>query len=141
MAGKPRSHRRDLAIRKQRHDPPSLQITHDCSIAVVLSERPVINTGNDERIGAWAGSSADHPQQGIVAYRQHQPLSEARRRPAAECQTQMVDNIFQPCRPARPHWDNAVAEPLGENPPPTMRYLTDEPARNHPKAHFPAGAG
>ena len=53
----------------------------------------------------------------------------------------MVDDAFQPCCPARPDWDNIVAEPLGKNSPPTMRHLTDEPARDHPEAYLPARAG
>jgi hypothetical protein len=52
----------------------------------------------------------------------------------------MVDNIFQPCRSARPDRHNAVAEPLGENSPPTMRDLTDESPRDYPETDLSAGA-
>ncbi len=98
---KPSLHRCDLAIGKQRHDPPPLQVTDNRSIAVVSSESPIVNAGDDDRISPWAASSAHDPQQGIVAHRQHQPLGEACRWPTAKCQAEMVDDIFQPCRPAR----------------------------------------
>jgi hypothetical protein len=140
-SGEPGSHRCDLAIRKQRYDPPSLQIAHDGSVTVILPESPVINAGDSQRTGSWAGSSADDPQQGVVAHGQHQPLGETRRRSAAERQAQMMDDIFQPCRPARPGWENIVAEPLGENTSPAIRHPTDKTARDHPKAHLLASAG
>ena len=44
--GKPGSHRGDLAIRKQRHNPPSLQIAHDCAVTLILPESPVILPGS-----------------------------------------------------------------------------------------------
>jgi hypothetical protein len=47
----------------------------------------------------------------------------------------MVDDAFQPCRPARPGRENIVPEPFSENPPPTMRYFANEPSRDHAEAH------
>jgi hypothetical protein len=51
----------------------------------------------------------------------------------------MVDDIFQPRRPARSGWENIITKPLGKNAPPTMRHLTDEAAGDHPKAYLLAG--
>jgi hypothetical protein len=102
---------------------------------------PVVNARNDQRISPWAGSSADNPQQGVVADRQHQPLGEARCRPATERQAQMMDDIFQPGRPARPGRENIIAEPLGEDTLRTMRHRADEPARDHPEVYLLTGAG
>jgi len=53
----------------------------------------------------------------------------------------MMDDAFQPCRPARPGRQNIVTEPLGENPSATMRDLTDEPPRSHSKPYLSARAG
>jgi len=53
----------------------------------------------------------------------------------------MVDDAFQPCRPARPGRENIVPEPFSENPPPTMRNLANEPPRDHAEAYFLAGTG
>src|SRR6185437_15288608 len=75
-----------------------------------------------------------------VAHRQHQPFGEARGRPAAERQTQMVDDIVQPCCPARPDWENIIAEPFGKNTPPAMRHLTHEPAGDDPEVYWLARA-
>jgi hypothetical protein len=48
----------------------------------------------------------------------------------------MVDDAFQPCRPARPGRENIVPEPFSENPPSTMRYLANEPSRDHAEAYL-----
>jgi hypothetical protein len=87
-------------------DPPPLQIAHDCAVAMVLAEGPVVNAGDDQGLRSQAGSPPNNPQQGVIAHRQHQSLGEARCRSAAECQPQMVDDAFQPCRPARPGREN-----------------------------------
>jgi hypothetical protein len=107
---------------------------------MVLAEGPVVNAGDDQGLRSQAASSPNNPQQGVIAHRQHQSLGEARCRSAAECQPQMVDDAFQPCRPARPGWENIVTEPFSKNPPPTMRHLTNEPPRDHPQAYLLAGA-
>jgi hypothetical protein len=48
----------------------------------------------------------------------------------------MVDDAFQPRRPARPGCENIVTEPFSKNPPPTMRHLTNEPPRDHQEAYL-----
>jgi hypothetical protein len=53
----------------------------------------------------------------------------------------MVDDAFQPYRPARPGGENIVPEPFSENPPPTMRYLANKPPRDHAEAYLLAGTG
>jgi hypothetical protein len=108
---------------------------------MVLTECPVINAGNDQGLRPQAGSSPDDSQQGVVAHWQHQPLGETCCRLAAERQTQMMDDIFQPCRPARPGRENIIAEPFGKNLPPTMPILANEPPRDNPKLNFLPGAG
>ena len=65
--GKPSLHRCLLTVGQQRHDPPPLQIADDCSVAIVPAEGPVIDARNDQRLAPSAGSSADDPQQGVVA--------------------------------------------------------------------------
>lgn len=136
VVGKPSPHRCNLAIWEQGYDPPPLQIAHDCSVAMVLAKSPVVNASDDQRLRSRAGSSPNNSQQSIIAHRQHESLGEARCRPAAECQPQMVDDAFQPCRPARAGRENFVPEPLSENPPPTMRYLANESSRGHAEAYL-----
>jgi hypothetical protein len=99
-------------------------------------ESPVINADDDQRLRFRAASSPNNPQQSVVAHRQHQSLGEARCRPAAECQPQMVNDAFRPCRPARPGRENIVPELFSENPPPTMRYFANEPSRDHAEAYL-----
>jgi hypothetical protein len=94
-----------------------------------------------QRIGSWRRPPSYNPKQRIVADRQHQSFGEARCWSAAKCQPQMVDDVFQPCRPARPGRKNIVPEPLSKNPPPAMRHLANEPSRDHAEAYFFACTG
>jgi hypothetical protein len=48
----------------------------------------------------------------------------------------MMNQAFQPSCPARPHRDNVVTEPFGENAPTTMWDLTDEPPRDQPEVYL-----
>jgi hypothetical protein len=52
----------------------------------------------------------------------------------------MMDNTLQPRRTTRPDGDNIIREPLGENPPPAMRHLTNKPPPDHLEAQLSAGA-
>ena len=123
------------------NDPPSLQVTYDCSVTMVPPEGPVIDTHNDQRLGWHHRSSPHDPQQGVVTDGQHESVGKACCRPSAECQAQMMDNALQPRRTPRPGPDNIVSEPLGEYPPAAMRHLTNKPPRDRLEAHLAAGAG
>jgi len=103
---------------------------------MVLAEGPVVNARDDQGIRSWAASAPNNPQQSVIAHRQHQSSGEARCRSAAECQPQMVDDAFQPCRPARSGRENIVTEPFSKNPPPTMLNLTNEPSREYQEAYL-----
>ena len=85
------------------------------------------------------GSSADDPQQGVVADGYHEPLGKACSRSSAERQAQMMDDAFEPRRSARPGLNNIISEPLGENPSATMRHLAGKPSSDQPELHRPAG--
>jgi hypothetical protein len=139
MIGEPGSNCRDLAIWKQGYDPPPLEIADNRSVAAIASKGPIVDADDGQRIGSSGRPPSYNPKQRIVADRQHQPPREARCWPAAKCQPQMVDDAFQPCRPARPGRENIVSEPFSENPPP--RYLANEPPRDHAEAYLPACTG
>src|ERR1700722_6611283 len=141
MLGEPRSNCRNLAIWQQRHNPSSLEIADNRSVAAIASKSPIVNADNGQRISPKRRPPAYNPKQRIVANRQHQPFGEARCWSAAQYQPQMVDDEIQPCRPARPRRENIVPESFSENPPPTMRRLANEPPRDHPEAYFLAGTG
>jgi hypothetical protein len=70
-------------------------------------------------------------QQSIIADRHHQPLGNARGRPAAERQPQMVNDTFQTRGPAGSLRDNPVIKPFGKYPSSTERCTTDEASCNH----------
>jgi hypothetical protein len=141
MIGEPRSNCRDLAIWQQGYDPPPLEIADNRSVTAIASKGPIVDADDGQRIGSSGCPPSYNPKQRIVADRQHQPPGEARCWSAAECQPQMVDDAFQPCRPARPGGENIVPEPFSENPPPTMRYLANKPPRDHAEAYLLAGTG
>jgi hypothetical protein len=136
MIGEPSSNCRDLAIWQQRHNPSSLEIADDRSVAAIASKGPIVNADNGQRISSKRCPPSYNPKQRIVADRQHQSFREARCWSAAQYQPQMVDDAIQPCRPARPGRENIVPEPFGEDPAPTMRHLANEPPRDHAEAYF-----
>lgn len=117
----PRLNGRRFPVGQQGNDPPTLQIAHDGPVPTVSPERPVIDTHNRQWIRRYRRPPADHPQQGIVADRQHEPLGEACCRPAAERQPQMMDDVFEPCRPTPSKRNDVFSEPLREDPPAAMR--------------------
>ena len=100
MLRQPSLHGGRLSVRQQSHDPPSFQIADDCPVAMVPPERPVIDANDHQVIGRHHRTSADDPQQGIVADGQHEPLGKTCSWPAAECQAQMMDDALQPRCPA-----------------------------------------
>jgi len=115
-------------VGQQRHDPPSLQIADDCPVATVPAEGPVIDARNDHGLASHHGSSADDPQQGVVADGYHEPLGKACSRSSAERQAQIMDDAFKPRCSARPERNNVLSEPLGENPSATVRHLAGKPS-------------
>ncbi|MCP1850212.1 hypothetical protein ACVI1K_007734 [Bradyrhizobium sp. USDA 4508] len=127
MFSEPSSNGRDLPIWQQRHNPSSLEIADNRSVAAIASKSPIINADNRQRIRSKRRPPSHNPKQRIVSDRQHQSFGKARCRSAAQYQPQMVDDAIQPCGPARAGRENIVPEPFSENPPPTMRHLANEP--------------
>jgi integrase len=50
MLGEPRSNCRNLAIWQQRHNPSSLEIADNRSVAAIASKSPIVNADNGQRI-------------------------------------------------------------------------------------------
>jgi hypothetical protein len=86
VGGQPSLHRRDLAIRKQRHNLSPLQVADNRAIAAISPKSPIIDAGKRWGLNWRAGSSPHDAQKGVVADRNHQSFSEAGRRPAAKRQ-------------------------------------------------------
>src|SRR6202163_3186152 len=138
MTGEPSLNRRHLPVGQEGHDASSLQVADDCSIAVVTSESPVVDANHVQRFGAWASSSSHHAEHGVVADRQHQALGEVRCWPAAESQSNMMDDAVEPHRPARSHENHALVKALRKNPSPAMRGVAEKPPCHDLKAYAPA---
>ncbi len=83
-SGQPSLHRRDLAIREQRHDLSPLQIADNRAVTMVSAKSPIIDASNRWSLSWWAGSSPHDAQQRVIADRQHESLGEAGRRPGAK---------------------------------------------------------
>jgi len=67
---------------------------------MVASKGPIVNAGHNQKVGSQPCLPPHDSQQRIVADGQHQPPCETCRRPAAKRQPEVVDDAFQPCRPA-----------------------------------------
>ena len=100
MISKPGGNCRDLAVWKQRYDPPPLKIADDRSIAVIAAKGPIIDAGHIDNFSGQAGSAPDDPEQCVVADRHDQPLGETGGGSAAKRQSKMVDDALQTRRPA-----------------------------------------
>jgi len=59
-------------------------------------------------------------------------------RPAAEHQPQVMDDVFEPCRPTPSERNDVFSEPLREDPPAAMRHLACEAPREQSEAHLSA---
>src|SRR5664280_356670 len=101
MVVEPRSNRGDFPIRQERHDAPTLKVADDRAIAMVPPPGPVIDADHLESLGWQRGAAPHHPQQRIVADRQHQPSGKACRWPAAKCKPEMVDDQLKSRRSPR----------------------------------------
>jgi hypothetical protein len=97
---------------------------------MVPPESPVIDADNDQRLGRHRRSSTDHPQQSVVADRQHESFGQACRWPSAKSQPQMMDDVFEPRCSARPERNDSLSKPFREDPSATMRRLTSESSSN-----------
>jgi hypothetical protein len=101
MSGQPCFDSGDFSVRKKRHDRTALQIADERSIAMVSSERPVVDADHPRRLCASSRSSPYNPEQGIIADRLQKAPRQARRRPAAERQPEMAHDMIEPRRTAR----------------------------------------
>lgn len=126
MLGQPGLNRRDLAIGQQRDDPPPLKITDDGAVAVVASEGPIINANHSQSFRARPASASHDPKQSIIADRQHQPLGKVGPWPAAQRQSEMMNDTLQPRRSPAAHGDNAVIEAFGKDLPSAERSLAEK---------------
>ena len=92
---------RGLAIRQQRDDPAPFQVADDAGVSMITPPRPVIDADDLETIGRRMAAASDDTQKRVLAYWQHQPFCEARRRSPPKRQTEVMDDGVQPCRPSR----------------------------------------
>jgi hypothetical protein len=69
MLGEPRSNCRNLAIWQQRHNPSSLEIADNRSVAAIASKSPIVNADNGQRISSKCRPPSYNPKQRIVADR------------------------------------------------------------------------
>jgi len=115
MGSEPRGDGRDLAVGQQLHDPVPFQIADDRAVAMVAAERPVIDADHGQGIGPAARPAPHDTQQRVVADRQHQPFGEDGTRPAAENETEVMDDPLHASGAARALWQRC-SKTLGEDP-------------------------
>lgn len=124
-----------LAVWKQADGPPTLQITDDRPVAMVASPGPVIDANHVGRRWRCRASSADYPQQRVVADRQHQALGKARSWSAAEGRAQVMHQALQPSCSSRPWRQHRRIEPLGEDTPVAKHRFTPKSPNLRPQRH------
>ena len=107
------------------------------AVALVAPPSPVVDPDHGRRDEAWAAAPPHDPQQRVVAHRQHEPAREARRRPSAERQPEVMDDVVEPRRSPRPGRQHVGVEALGENAPPAQDGVAVEPSDHDHQANRP----
>ena len=101
MGNQPCSHGRNLAVGHECDDPAPLQIAHDAAVAMIAAPRPVIDADDVQSFVGQTRAPPSHPQECVVADWHHQSLGQTDRRPAAQRQTEVMNDTFEPrCPPA-----------------------------------------
>lgn len=95
-------------IRQQGDRLAPLQVADDRAVALVAAPSPVIDSDHRWRDEAWTAMAAHHPQQGVVADRQHQPAGEPGRGAPAQGEAQMMDDVIEPGGPPCPGYQDLV---------------------------------
>ena len=76
----------------------------------------VVDADHHKRVIGNRVLPSHHPQQGITADRHHQPVGKAYSGPAAQRQAEMMDDMVQATRPARPGSENVRSKSLRKYP-------------------------
>jgi hypothetical protein len=114
---------------------------------LAASECEVVNTDDGEFVTRLLSPPAHDTQQGIVAHRHRQAIGKGRGRPAAQCQSQVMNDGLEASGSPRQRSQYGIAKPLGKDPATakngvapesTNRYPQDNPAaRNRQIGNFP----
>src|ERR1700694_4370464 len=88
----------------------------------------------------WAGPTSVHPQQRVIAHRQHQPSCKVGRGPTTKRQTEVVDDAVGPCRASRRGSHNTVREAFGADLPPAQDGIATEAASDNAERYAPTGS-
>lgn len=114
IISKPRGSRFALAVRKKRHNTASFEIADYGSVPTASTPCPIVDAHDAHRPDRPAGAATDAPQKRVLADGNGEPFSETVSRTAAECQTELIDDIFHARGPSRGRSRDAFIEPLGK---------------------------
>lgn len=100
--------------------------------------RPVVDADHPRRRPRLRRPRPDGPQQRVLAHRHQQAPGQTLAGTAAERQAEMMHDGLQPRRAAGVGGDDALAEPLGKDPPGADVVATPEPSHGEGNPHAPA---
>jgi hypothetical protein len=127
-----------LTIRQESHDAAALEIADNGAIALPALVRPVINADNRRPLQGRRRPAPDDPQQSVLADGQHEAMCKTLAWSAAERQSELMNNAFEPTCPSGVSRADSLLEPLGENAGSASLHDTPEPAHGHADTHAPA---
>jgi hypothetical protein len=120
-------------IWKQCHGPAPFEIADDCPVSLAASEREIIDADDGEPI-TWLLSPPTHDtQQGIIAHRHRQAIGKGSGRPAAQCQSQVMNDGLKASGPPRQRSQHGIAKPLGKDPAAAKNGIAPEPTNRYPQ--------
>src|SRR4051794_31053186 len=100
---------------KQHHGSVPFPVADEGAVAMVAPPGKVVDADHVQRVCPGCRSAPDDPQERVAANGQLEALSQARPRPAAERQAEMVDNLLQPDGALREGLQHICREALGED--------------------------
>lgn len=107
---------RRLAVGQERDRAVAIKIADERSVALVAPPSPIADSNSSWRRETRRIVPSHGPQRRVLGDRHHQASSQSGRGASTEGETEMIDEIVEPCRSPGPWFQNIRIEALGENP-------------------------
>ncbi len=119
-----------ICNRQQGDRPSPIPVANERSKGLTALDGQLIHADDVELISLINSTASECPQQCVVVDRHHQTIGEGGRWPAAECQTEVMDDCLKPLGAAAIASQPILAEPFAENAPTANDHIAPKPPRD-----------